>query len=273
MKSYHNKDFKVGFIGGGHICEAITRGIIKSGYIDPGMIYISTHKQERRKELHERLGVRTDRTSQEVASIADILFLSVRPLELLPMCKEIAGHVRTDTLVVSVAAGITADKIIDALGGHTNIVRIMPNLPARVGSSTTVAYPAPSCDKSMYEELKKFMLGFGEVIEIEKEDLINPITVLSGSAPAYYMMIAGALIEYGISEGIPKDVCTHLVLDTMEGAAQWAMHSNEDPKTLWPQVVTKGGITATGMEVFEKQGLINIFLEGLKAATKKARSI
>lgn len=273
MKNYHEKDFKVGFIGGGHICEAITRGIIKSVYVDPGMIYISTHKSERRKELHERLGVRTDRTNEEVANIADILFLSVRPLELLPMCKEIVGHIRKETLVVSVAAGIMTEKMIDALGGHTNLVRIMPNLPARVGSSTTVAYPAPNCDKTMYKELKKFLNGFGEVIEIEKEDLINPITVLSGSAPAYYIMIADALIDYGVSEGIPKDVCTHLVLDTMEGAAQWAMHSKEDPKNLWPQVVTKGGITATGMEVFEKQGLINIFIEGLKAATKKARSI
>jgi pyrroline-5-carboxylate reductase len=125
----------------------------------------------------------------------------------------------------------------------------------------------------MYKELKNFMLGFGEVIEVDKEDLINPVTVLSGSAPAYYIMIADALIAYGVSEGIPVETCTRLVLDTMEGAAQWAMQSKESPKELWPQVVTKGGITAMGMEVYNKKGLLDIFVEGLKAATEKARSI
>jgi pyrroline-5-carboxylate reductase len=273
MKSYHSKDFKVGFIGGGHICEAITRGIILSGYVDPGMIHISTLESERRRELHETLGVRTDKTNKEAAQTADLLFLSVRPLELLPVCEEIASSLKPDTIVVSVAAGITTDRIRKSLGGHKNLVRIMPNLPARVRSSTTVVYPTPECSKDLYKELKSFMGGFGEVIEINKEELIDPVTVLSGSAPAYYIMIADALIEYGVSEGIPKDTCTRLVLDTMEGAAQWAMNSKEDPKTLWPQVVTKGGITATGMEVYNKKGLLGIFIEGLKAATQKARSI
>ncbi|MEI6080615.1 MAG: pyrroline-5-carboxylate reductase [bacterium] len=273
MRNYHSKDFKVGFIGGGHICEALTRGIIVSGYVDPGMISISTLEAERRKELHERLGVRTDRTNKEVAEMVDILFLSVRPLELLAVCKEISTHIKKDTIIVSVAAGITTDKIFEALNGHKNLVRIMPNLPARVRSSTTVIYPTKTCEQHMLEELKNFMAGFGEVIQIDKEDLIDPITVLSGSAPAYYIMIADALIEYGISEGIPKDTCTRLVLDTMEGAAQWAMHSQEDPKELWPQVVTKGGITATGMEVYNKKKLLEIFVEGLRAATEKARSI
>lgn len=273
MKNYHSKDFKIGFIGGGHICEAITRGIILSGYVDPGMICISTLELQRRKELHDRLGVRTDGSNKEVAGMVDLLFLSVRPLELLSVCEEIASSLKPDTMIVSVAAGITTDRIRHSLGGHKDLVRIMPNLPARVRSSTTVVYPTPECDKKAYIGLKDFMNGFGEVIEINKEELIDPVTVLSGSAPAYYIMIADALIEYGVSEGIPKDTCTRLVLDTMEGAAQWAMHSQEDPKTLWPQVVTKGGITATGMEVYNKKGLLGIFVEGLKAATQKARSI
>lgn len=273
MKDHRSKDFKVGFIGGGHICEAITRGIIISGYVDPGMISISTLEAERREELHKRLGVVTNLSNVDIAKTVDILFLSVRPLELLSVCEEISKSLDNKTTVITVAAGINTDDIKIKLGGYKNLIRIMPNLPARVGSSTTVVYRGKGCDDQHYSRAKKFMKGFGETIEIEKEELIDPITVLSGSAPAYYMMIADALIDYGVSEGIPKDTCTRLVLDTMEGAAQWGMHGQEEPKDLWPKVVTKGGITATGMEVYNRKGLLDIFVQGLKAATEKARSI
>ncbi|MEI6093184.1 MAG: pyrroline-5-carboxylate reductase [bacterium] len=273
MKDHKSKDFAVGFIGGGHICEAITRGIIISGYVDPGMISISTLEEERRKELHKQLGVVTNLSNIDLAKTVDILFLSVRPLEILSVCEEISKSLQNTTTVITVAAGIKTDEIKATLGGHKNLIRIMPNLPARVGSSTTVIYKTKDCDEQHYNRAKEFMNGFGEIIEIEKEALIDPVTVLSGSAPAYYMMIADALIDYGVSEGIPKDICTRLVLDTMEGAAQWGMHGQEAPKDLWPKVVTKGGITATGMEVYNKKGLINIFIEGLKAATEKARAI
>jgi pyrroline-5-carboxylate reductase len=273
MKNFHDKDFRIGFIGGGHICEALTRGIILSGYVDPGMIHISTLEDERRDELHKRLGVRTDKSNIEVSKLVDVLFLSVRPMELVSVCREISSGLSQDTLVVSVAAGVLLDRIIAALGGHKNTIRIMPNLPAKVRSSTTVVYSNALCDKSMLEGFKKFLAGFGEVLQISKEDLINPITVLSSSAPAYYVMIADAMIKYGVGEGIPEELCTRLVLDTMEGSAQWAMHSKDKPEDLWPQVVTKGGITAAGMEVFNNRGLIDIFLEGLKTATEKSRAV
>jgi pyrroline-5-carboxylate reductase len=237
------------------------------------MIYVSTLEEQRRIDLHKRLGVRTDKTNTELASLVDLLFLSVRPLELLAVCKEIANSIKKDTVLVSVAAGISMDRIIRDLNGHKNTARIMPNLPAKVKSSTTVIYPNPEFDKTFLDDLINFLRGFGLVLEIEKEELIDPITVLSGSAPAYYMMIADALIKYGIEEGIPKEICTQLILDTMEGSAHWAMHSKEDPGVLWPMVVTKGGVTAEGMEIFNKKGLIDIFIEGLRAATKKARSI
>jgi pyrroline-5-carboxylate reductase len=273
MKDYHSKDFSLGFIGGGHICEALTRGIILSGYLDPGMIYVSTLEEQRRIDLHKRLGVRTDKNNTELAETVDLLFLSVRPLELLKVCKEIAPFIKKETIVVSVAAGIRLDRIISALQGHINTLRIMPNLPAKVKSSTTVIYSNPEIDKTSVEQLINFLKGFGLVLKIDKEELMDPITVLSGSAPAYYMMIADALIKYGIEEGIPKEICTQIILDTMEGSAQWAMHSKEDPGKLWPMVVTKGGVTAEGMEVFNNKGLIEIFIEGLKSATKKAKEI
>lgn len=273
MKNYHSKDFTVGFIGGGHICEAISRGIILSGYVDPGMIHISTLEDKRRIDLHKRLGVRTDKNNCDLASSVDLLFLSVRPLELLGLCEEIATFIKKETIVVSVAAGITLNRIIPALKGHKNTVRIMPNLPAKVKSSTTVIYSNPEIDKPSLDQVINFLKGFGLVLKIEKEELMDPITVLSGSAPAYYMMIADALIKYGVEEGIPKEICTQIILDTMEGSAQWAMHSKEDPATLWPMVVTKGGVTAEGMQIFNEKRLLDTFIEGLRAATKKARSI
>lgn len=273
MKSFHDKNYKIGFIGGGHICEALVRGFILSGYIDPGMIYVSTLERNRREELHQRLGVVTDCSNTEIADFVDVLFLSVRPMELLKVCKEISSHLSKDVLIVSVAAGVNLSRITEALDSYKNVVRIMPNLPARIRSSTTVVYANPGCNTKSFADFKEFISGIGEVIEIKKENLIDPVTVLSGSAPAYYVMIADALIKYGVSEGIPEDICNKLVLDTMEGSAQWAMHSKESPSELWPKVVTKGGITAAGMEVFDSSGLIDIFVKGLVAATNKARSI
>ncbi len=273
VKNFTKKDFKIGFIGGGHICEALCRGIILSSYLDPGMICVSTKEKKRRTELHRSLGVRTDKTNKELAKLVDLLFLSVRPLELIAVCKEIADDLRDNTVVVSVAAGIKLDKIIKNLKNHKNTVRIMPNLPAKVRSSTTVIYSKPDFNKKSLNSLISFLSGFGIVLKIKKEELIDPITVLSGSAPAYYMMIADALIKYGVKEGIPKSICTQIILDTMEGSAQWAMNGKDDPAKLWPMVITKAGVTAQGMEVFKRKKLMETFIEGLKAATKKARSI
>ncbi|MBN1114959.1 MAG: pyrroline-5-carboxylate reductase [Oligoflexia bacterium] len=273
MKKFLQNNFKVGFIGGGNICEAMVRGIILSGYIDPGMILVSTLEEDRRHELHQKLGVRTNLDNIDLCNEADILFIAVRPNEVAAVCDEIKDHLNEDTLLVSIAAGTNINTIQKKLNNFKNIARIMPNLPVRIKAGTTAAYAGKTCNNEMFNNFRDFLSGCSKVIVVDNESLIDPITVLSSSAPAYYVMIADALIKYGVSEGIPEDVCTKLVLDTMSGSAQWALGSLEKPGDLWPKVITKGGVTAAGMDVYREKGLIEIFVEGLRTATQKARSI
>jgi pyrroline-5-carboxylate reductase len=290
---------KAGFIGGGNIAEAMIRGFITSGLFDPGDISVSDVDKVRLEKLNSSLGVAPVESNSENAASADILFLCVKPSLVLEIAAELTGKnpgrraskivgehapprederscesaLRKDTFVVSVAAGKSLQSIQKLLGDHKNLVRIMPNLAASVRKSTIGLYAESALTKDDLAPLMLLLSNLGKVYRVDDEHMMAVITALSGSAPAYYVMLADALIEFGISQGLGKEFATQMILSTMEGSAEWALRSKIPLSLLWKKVVTPGGTTQAGIDVYEAKGLIEIFVEGLEKATERAREL
>lgn len=264
---------KIGFIGAGNIAEAMIRGIITSGYLDPGQIVISDMNQKRLIQVHERLGTTIAWSNSDNSKVADVVFLAVKPFQVVEIAREIRPTLDSSKTVVSVAAGTSLEKVREALGSEPKLCRIMPNLSASVRKSVIGLCPDEATDFADLSNVYELLSNFGKVHRIDDEKLMAVITALSGSAPAYYVMMAEALVEYGVSQGIPRDLAQSMILGTMEGSAAWALKSKIPLDELWRRVVTPGGTTEAGINLYEEKGFLEIFVEGLSRSTKRAREL
>ncbi len=264
---------KIGFIGAGNIAEAMIRGVITSGCLDPGQIVISDMNQKRLIHVHEMLGPTIAWSNADNSNVADIIFLSVKPFQVLEIAKEIRPTLNASKTIVSVAAGTSLGALREALGPDPKLCRIMPNLSASVRKSIIGLCPAVDTEVEDLGPVYELLSNFGKVHRIEDEKLMAVITALSGSAPAYYVMMAESLVEYGVSQGIPRDLARSMILGTMEGSAAWALKSKIPLEELWRRVVTPGGTTEAGINVYEEKGFLEIFVEGLSRSTQRAREL
>jgi len=263
---------KLGFIGGGHMAEGIIAGVITAGY-SPNDIYVSTLEKERRAFLNSKYKINTELNNISLTEKCDIIFIAVKPNDVQVVCNDIKGYLWHDKIVVSVAAGKTVNYIVALLDGYANVVRIMPNLPVSVANGSIAFFALDDVKSKWLKFLKDLLKSVALVVEFKNEKDINVATVMSGSAPAYFVMLADAMIQVGVDAGLEYKQAKDLVLATMQGSGTWAIKSDIEPASLWPKVVTKGGVTFAGIEVFEKKKLKDIFAEGLNAAIKKAESI
>jgi len=269
---------KAAFIGGGNIAEAFIRGFITSAIFDPGDMKVADKNEERLEQISSTLGVGVSSSNIEAARHADFIFLCVKPGLVLDVVAELASSenkhlIRKGAFIVSVAAGKSLASIRQLLPDHVRTVRIMPNLAAGVRKSTISLYADPALAHEDISPILSLLSNLGRVYRIQDERLMAMITALSGSAPAYYVMLADALIEFGVREGLDRDIATQMILSTMEGSAEWAMRSKVPLADLWKKVVTPGGTTQAGIDVYDSKGLIDIFIEGLEKATIRAREL
>jgi pyrroline-5-carboxylate reductase len=264
---------KVGFIGAGNLAEAMIRGIITSGYVDPGQIVISDVNQKRLMHLHQTLGPTCAWSNADNAAQADIVFLAVKPAQVQAVAAEIRQALRPGQFVVSVAAGTSVQRIQEALGDAPRLCRIMPNLSTGVRKSTIGLYADPALGTEELGPVLSLLSQLGKVFRIEDESLMAVITALSGSAPAYYVMMADALVNYGVAQGLPPELATDMILGTMEGSAAWALGARVPLDELWRRVVTPGGTTEAGMSYYQERSFIEIFVEGLSRSVRRAREL
>lgn len=263
---------KIGFIGAGHIAESIMRGVITSGYLDPGQIVISDLDQKRLIHVHQTLGASIAWSNTDNAAQAELLFLAVKPAQVLAVAEEIRAAVRAEQYVVSVAAGTSIAGIQKILERPT-VCRVMPNLAATVRHSTIGLYAAPDHSEKDLAPVYSLLSRIGKVYRIADEAQMAAVTALSGSAPAYYVMMAEALVNYGVEQGIPRDLARAMILGTMAGSAVWAENAKVRLGELWRKVVTPGGTTEAGINYFNEKGFLEIFIEGLTRSTNRAREL
>lgn len=258
---------KIGFIGGGNMAEAIIKGMVEGGRWS---ILVSEPREERRRHLEQRYGVKTLYSSGEIVSSCNIIVLAIKPQDMETVLDEIGGLVTEEKAVVSIAAGITLSYLSTRLKTR-RLIRVMPNTPALVQEGMTVLSLCecfPDRDISLVREI---FMSIGKVI-ILPEKYMDVVTALSGSGPAFIALFAEAMIEAGIRRGLGSDVAETLTIQTLLGTAR-LLESGIAPKRLREMVTSPGGTTAAGLEVFEKKGLMDIIITAIEAATKRAEEL
>jgi pyrroline-5-carboxylate reductase len=261
----------VGFIGGGNMARAIAGGLIRSGF-GAENILISTPRAEQRALLEKELpgaGITADNCA--VASGAGNLLLAVKPQILKAVCLELTMTVqKRKPLVISIAAGPTVDDIDSWLGGGLEIVRAMPNQPALVDQGISALYANALTDNLGKILAEKVMTAVGKVVWIDDESLMDAVTAVSGTGPAYVYLLIDMMLSSAVTLGIAPDTARTLVLETVKGAASLAVAEKETMATLIGRVRSPGGTTTAAFERLDAADVRAIFASAIKAAKDRA---
>jgi len=264
----------IGFIGSGNMAEAFINGVLKAGVYLPGKVYVSDVRAERIEYLREHYGVRTAASNAELASKVDVLVLSVKPQNMKTVLQDIKGSIDKDILIISIAAGIKTSLISSVLG-DVAIVRVMPNMPAWVRAGASVLYPNEKARRNV-EKARLILLSVGQAIVVEDEGLLDVVTAVSGSGPAYFFLLMQEMITIGIKLGLPEQEAQELVLQTAKGAAllaEKAATENTTPAQLSARVATPNGTTEAAFKVFHAGNFSKMVSEALTRATERSREL
>lgn len=264
----------IGFIGGGNMAEALIKGIINAGLYKPKCIFASDVLRERLDYLAKTYGVQTENENSAIAAKVDVLILSVKPQKMVDVLNEIKSAVRPVTLIISIAAGKTLAGIGSVLT-ESPLVRVMPNTPALVGQGASGLF-ANEKGKPLLEKALWIFSSVGIAAVVETEHLIDAVTAVSGSGPAYYFFLMEEMIHAGVELGLSAEVAKKLVLQTAKGAAMLAVEAdkeNQSPAELRRRVTSPGGTTQAAIEVFEKNNLPAIINAAIKRAQQRSKEL
>lgn len=264
----------IGFVGAGNMAEAMINGVLKANVYRPGKVFTSDVRPERLSYLREHYGVRIADSNAELASKADILVLSVKPQNMTEALESIKDAVKPDALVISIAAGIKTANI-SAVLGDVAIVRVMPNMPAWVDEGASVLF-ANEKAKAKVEIARLIFLSVGQALVVEDEELLDAVTAVSGTGPAYFFLLMQEMIKSGIKLGLPEDAAKELVLQTAKGAAllaEKAAESGETPAQLTKKVATPNGTTEAAFKVFADSHFDEIVFRAVHRAAERSREL
>ena len=259
----------IAFIGAGHMAGSLINGLTSDGY-DPTCIVASDTNPDALAAMARRTGVRTT-VDNGVAAGSDVVVLAVKPQTLQGVAREIAPVVQQRRpLVISIAAGIREDALEDWLGGAVALVRTMPNTPAMIGAGATVLHAGSGVTDAQRDTAESILRAVGLTRWVDDEGLLDAVTALSGSGPAYFFLVMEAMEAAAIELGIPRETARLLTLQTALGAARMAIESDEEPATLRRRVTSPGGTTERAVAVFEDGGLRELFDRALTAARDRS---
>jgi pyrroline-5-carboxylate reductase len=264
----------IGFIGSGNMAEALINGVLKAGVYRPGSVYVSDVRPERIEYLREHYGVRTATDNRDLASKVDVLVLSVKPQNMKDALESIKTAINDEVVVVSIAAGITTSLIASILG-DVAIVRVMPNMPAWVDEAASVLY-ANAKARTKVEKARLILLSVGKAIVVNDETLLDPVTAVSGSGPAYFFLLMQEMIKAGIEMGLSEDDAQTLVLQTAKGAAllaEKAAGRGDTPAQLSARVATPNGTTEAAFKIFQAAGFSETVSKALHRASERSREL
>ncbi len=262
----------VGFIGSGRMATALALGLIKAEFTSADRIIASDVVPVALDRFGVETGARTTHSNQAVVEASEIIFLSVKPHQMASVLSEISPFVSERQLVVSIAAGIKLELIASKLGLDRRLVRVMPNTPCLVGASASafsLGGHATTDDGKLVESL---LSTVGIAFRVE-EKLLDAVTGLSGSGPAYAYAIIEALSDGGVRVGLPREIATKLAAQTLLGAAKMVLETGEHPGSLKDAVTSPGGTTIAGLHALEQGGLRGVLMNAVVAATQRAAEL
>ncbi len=262
------KRLKIGLIGCGNMGAAIVNGLVEAGFY-PQLIQISDPDPKKIKILKKDSGCKIAKNNRQVASICDVIVLAIKPTHMDSVLDEISRVVPKQTLVISIAAGITIARIQKGFVEKVPVIRVMPNMPALIQEGIS-AYALGTHALPKHQAIaSEILLSLGQVVEV-KEKSMDAVTAISGSGPAYFFLLAEKMIEAACQLGMKANVAKQLVYQTALGSAQVLVSENEDPDVLISRVASKGGTTEAALQVYSRKGFGKIVNDAIQAAYKKA---
>ena len=262
---------KIAFLGGGNMAGALIGGLIAKGH-DPRSITAIDVSPAARERLAAQHHVRVSTAPDAATQAAGTLVLAVKPQDMRSALASLAGSVR-GKLVVSIAAGVRLDALSRWLEGHRKLVRCMPNTPALIGAGIAGLYALPEVSAAERARAEAILGAVGEVVWVPEERLLDPVTAISGSGPAYVFWFIEQLAAAGERLGLAPEVSRKLALHTVLGAAKLAAQSAEAPGVLRERVTSKGGTTEAALRVFEEERLAERFMRALQAASRRGAEL
>ncbi|NJD05660.1 MAG: pyrroline-5-carboxylate reductase [Methylococcaceae bacterium] len=265
-----SKQPTVGFIGAGNMAGSLIAGLLADGY-NPSNLWAADIDSDKLASLRDRFGIHTTSDNHEVVRQSQIVVLAVKPQVLREVAQGLAPTVQRQTpLIISLVAGITEDAIDRWLGGGNDIVRCMPNTPALVKTGATALHGNDRISAEQRSRAEAVLRAVGLAVWVDREELLDVVTALSGSGPAYFFLFMEALEEAAATMGLDPGTARLLAQQTALGSARLAMESDEAPAELRRRVTSPGGTTERAIAAFEQAGFRNLVSRALEAAHSRA---
>ncbi|SMP67895.1 pyrroline-5-carboxylate reductase [Noviherbaspirillum suwonense] len=264
-------DLKISFIGGGNMASALLGGL--AGKLTAGAnIHVVDINADALARLRQQFGITAAPQIDDAVAASDVIVLAVKPQQMREVAAQLRPFIRRQ-LVLSIAAGIRGADLSRWLGGHGAIVRTMPNTPALIGQGITGMAALPGVSASQREAADAIMRAVGATVWLEDESLIDPVTAVSGSGPAYVFYFIEAMQQAALEMGLTVEQGTQLAIATFTGAAQLAAQSPDPVSVLRERVTSKGGTTHAALTSMEASGVKDAIVRALRAAAERGREL
>ncbi|HOP76399.1 MAG TPA: pyrroline-5-carboxylate reductase [Thermogutta sp.] len=263
---------RIGMIGAGQMALALAAGFVRKGLVPPEYILASDPLENARQRFQEVTGARVTDNNLEVVRTQDIIILAIKPQVISKVFEELQGRISPEKLVISIVAGVTLETLQRALGENARIIRAMPNTPALVGSGITAYAVGKNIQPADVQTVEAILSAVGVAVQVE-ERLMNAVTAVSGSGPAFVYLFIEALVDAGVRHGLPRELARQLVVHTVRGASEMVIQSGEHPALLRDRVTSPGGTTIAGLAALETNGFRGAVFAAIEAAVQRAEEL
>ncbi len=263
---------KIGFLGAGKMATALAKGFIHAGLVTADSLIASDPVKGARVAFAKETGAKTANSNLEVLKFATVLVLAVKPDQVNDLLAEVRSQFTEKHLLISIAAGVPLARLEGGLGAGARAIRVMPNTPALVGASASAFALGKSAQPEDGQLAQKLFSSVGVAYQV-KEWLLDAVTGLSGSGPAYVFLIIEALSDGGVAVGLPRDIATKLAAQTLLGSARLLLETGLHPGALKDMVTSPGGTTIEGIHELEKGGVRAALINAVRAATEKSKKL
>jgi pyrroline-5-carboxylate reductase len=266
------KGKRIGFVGCGNMGEALVKGLVEANVVEGAALMAADTRADRLAELDRRYGIRVAKDNIELVRESDVVVMAVKPQIMTPVLKEIAASLSRRQLVISLAAGVATATIRTAVGKDIRLIRVMPNTPALVLEGATAIAKAEGLEAGDLETAQEIFGAVGKVVVLD-EDLMDAVTGLSGSGPAYVAVVIESLADGGVKMGLDRATAMILATQTVLGAAKLLLETGLHPGSLKDMVSSPGGTSITGIAALEEGGIRTTFIKAVERATLRSREL
>ena len=264
---------RIGFIGGGVMCEAILKGLLTARVAATPHIVVSDPLEHRRSDLLSKYGVKTTASNIEAVTGAEIIILAVKPQQAAAVLRDLRARIDSTALVISIIAGVTVETLQSGIGAMQPVVRVMPNTPAQIGEGASGWTATANVTVEQRNQAETILSALGRHAYFESEHYIDMVTGVSGSGPAYVFLFIEAFIDAAVRIGLPRQSAEMLVLQTVKGSTLYYEQSKAHPAQLKNQVTSAGGTTAAGLHALEAGAFRATIENAVEAAFRKSEQL